>query len=122
HVACPFADRIPVGRGVGILPVWTPVSGNDSVRIAGDVLVEEDGLLRQLDDLPRRANARNAGLAAVENGIGSALVIGQVLQLCEMLRLIGRAGRRRLDAEYGAGVTMARALIDLVNRDLAVNL
>src|SRR5215475_9588074 len=98
------------------------IGGDDAIRIAGDVLIEEDRFLRQLDDLSRWTDAWNARLAAVEDGIGAAFVIGQVLHLCQMLRLIGRTRRRRLDAAHRAGVAMARSLIDLVERDLAVDL
>src|SRR4030095_3700408 len=99
-----------------------PIGGNDAIRIAGDVLVEEDRFLLELHDLPRRTDAGDTRLTAVEDGIGPAFVIGQVLHLRQMFRFIGRTRRRRLDAAYRAGVAVARALIDLVNRDLAVDL
>src|SRR2546430_11985640 len=50
-----------------------------SVRIAGDVLVQEDRFFRLLHDLPRRSDARYARLAAVEDRVGAALVIREVL-------------------------------------------
>src|SRR5262245_46212707 len=99
-----------------------PIGGDDAVRIAGDVLVEEDRFLLELDDLARRTDARKARLATVEDGIRAAFVIRQILQLREMLRLIGRTRCRWLDAAHRAGITVTRALIDLVDRDLAVNL
>src|SRR5262245_12963382 len=100
----------------------TPVGGDDAIRIAGDVFVEEDRFLRQLDNLSRRTDAWNTRLAAVEDGIGAAFVIGQVFHLCQMLGFVGRTRRRWLDAADRAGVAMAGALIDLVERDLAVDL
>ena len=122
HVAVPLADGVAVGRRVRILAMRTTVGRNDAVRIAGDVLVQEDRLPGQLDDLPRRADARHARLAAGEHRVGAALVIREVLHLCLELRLEGGSRRGRLHAFHRAGVTMTGALIDLLNRDLSVDL
>ena len=100
----------------------TAVGRDDAVRIARDVLVEEDRLLRQLDDLARRADARDTGLAAVEDGIGAALVVREVLHLGEQRRLVGRPRLGGLHALHRARAAMTRALVDLLNGDLAVDL
>ena len=61
------------------------IGGNDPAGISGDVFIEEDHLGRRLDNFARRTNARNAGLAAIEDFVGLAFVIGKVFNFGEKL-------------------------------------
>ena len=97
------------------------IGWDDAVRIPRDVFVQKDRFLRQLYDLSGRSDSGNAGLAAIEHGIGAALVIRQVLDLRKMLGFEGRPRCGRLHAVRRAGVTVSCALINLLNGDLAVD-
>src|SRR5262249_35422024 len=92
RVAFPACDRVAVVRRVAVLLVRA-AHWNDPIGIARDVFIEKDELVRQLNNASRRANARNARPVTVEDRVGLAFVVEQVLHLRAELRLVD--GRRR---------------------------
>ena len=63
---------------VVITGVVFAVHWNKAEGVAGDFFVKENEFVGQLDDAARRADARDAGTAAVEHRIHLAFVRGKV--------------------------------------------
>src|SRR6476620_4955085 len=97
------------------------VGRDDAIRVAGDVFVKKDELAWQLDDASRRADAGNPRPPAMENAIRLRLTRLDILDLCVKFRFVGWSFRPRQAARDVLECLMARALLDLRRRRLAVD-
>src|SRR5207249_7205296 len=118
-VLLPMSYAISIICGIRPWVVLPAVGWNDAVGITRNVFVKEDHLIRELDNLARRANARNAWFRAVEYGVNLAFIRFKVFNLFPKFRFVRRSLCPRQRSRHVRDI-VPRALIDTRADDLTV--